>query len=348
MTEQEHGSVAMGDSSALQTVSTAELQEALRLLPIVMRNHLANRIISALNEQASIIASMKRTSLARRLSFEAALSRPAQEPVDGDLSLLPWPASGWAIDRVDELKTALEPFADVSDLIDVETEGFSDEDETNLMFADYLLKSYTIADFRKARSAISALYAAPQPTHGTSATERGIEARCATYEDILRVVCGHLELPQSESGPADDIHLYDRALEAMDEYTCKADADLAENTRLRFKAEAQVVQLRKALADMVPPKLTWKERDADGFLIHHQVGAINAARAALATSEGSGQGVEAALQRALDFIESLTADPLLLADDIEMSLSDVQSHARIELASIRKALSTPTPKEESK
>jgi len=66
------------------------------------------------------------------------------------------------------------------------------------------------------------------------------------------------------------------------------------------------------------------------------------------TSATAGQGVEAALQRALDFIESLTADPLLLADDIEMNLSDVQSHARIELASIRKALSTPTPKEESK
>lgn len=106
-----------------------------------------------------------------RIVEAATLSRPAQEPVDGDLSLLPWPASGWAIDRIDELKTALEPFADVSDLIDVETEGFSDDDETNLMFADYLLKSYTIADFRKARSAISALYAAPQPAHGTSATD---------------------------------------------------------------------------------------------------------------------------------------------------------------------------------
>ncbi|KQY22560.1 hypothetical protein ASD32_27050 [Rhizobium sp. Root483D2] len=51
--------------------------------------------------------------------------------------------------------------------------------------------------------------------------------------------------------------------------------------------QSQKDQLRKALADMVPPKLTWKERDADGFLVHHQVAAINAARAALAASEGS-------------------------------------------------------------
>ncbi len=41
-----------------------------------------------------------------------------------------------------------------------------------------------------------------------------------------------------------------------------------------------------------------------------------------------------ALQRALDFIKGLTADPLLMGDDIEMTLDDVQSHARIELDSI--------------
>ncbi|MDW9888894.1 hypothetical protein GOC28_08390 [Sinorhizobium meliloti] len=51
--------------------------------------------------------------------------------------------------------------------------------------------------------------------------------------------------------------------------------------------KSQRDQLRKALADMVPPKLTWKERDADGFLVHHQVAAINAARAALAATEAS-------------------------------------------------------------
>jgi hypothetical protein len=53
--------------------------------------------------------------------------------------------------------------------------------------------------------------------------------------------------------------------------------------------KSQREQLRKALTDMVPPKLTWKERDADGFLAHHQVGAINAARAALASTEGAGE-----------------------------------------------------------
>jgi len=78
----------------------------------------------------------------------------------------------------------------------------------------------------------------------------GSDDRCATYEDILRVVCGHLELPQSESGPADDVRLYDRALEAMDEYSKKADAELAKNTALRFKAEAQVFQLRKVVDEL--------------------------------------------------------------------------------------------------
>jgi len=49
--------------------------------------------------------------------------------------------------------------------------------------------------------------------------------------------------------------------------------------------QSQNDQLHKALADMVPPKLTWKERDADGFLVHHKVAAINAARAALSSRE---------------------------------------------------------------
>jgi hypothetical protein len=74
-----------------------------------------------------------------------------------------------------------------------------------------------------------------------------VTERCLNYEDILRVVCSHLELPQSESGPADDLHLYDRALEAADLYTKQADADLAENKRLRFAAEAAAERLAAAL-----------------------------------------------------------------------------------------------------
>lgn len=45
-------------------------------------------------------------------------------------------------------------------------------------------------------------------------------------------------------------------------------------------------ELLAALKDMLPPKLTWKKRDADGFLIHHQAAALNAARAAVAKAEG--------------------------------------------------------------
>lgn len=77
-----------------------------------------------------------------------------------------------------------------------------------------------------------------------------LNAKLAAYEGILRVVCGHLELPQSESGPADDVVLYDRALEAADEYTKKADADLAANRAARFKAEAEAERLRRALASI--------------------------------------------------------------------------------------------------
>lgn len=74
-----------------------------------------------------------------------------------------------------------------------------------------------------------------------------VTERCLNYEAILRVVCSHLELPQSESGPADDLHLYDRALDAADLYTRLADADLAENKRMRFAAEADLQKLLEAL-----------------------------------------------------------------------------------------------------
>lgn len=40
-------------------------------------------------------------------------------------------------------------------------------------------------------------------------------------------------------------------------------------------------------------------------------------------------------ERALNFIESLTAEPLLLPDDVEMTIGDVQEHARIELKSLQ-------------
>lgn len=80
--------------------------------------------------------------------------------------------------------------------------------------------------------------------------------RCVTYDEILRTVCHHLEIPHSESGPCDDVRVYDRALSAADEYTKKADADLAVNRKARFAAEAEVERLRVA-ADHIAPYLRW-------------------------------------------------------------------------------------------
>lgn len=87
----------------------------------------------------------------------------------------------------------------------------------------------------------------PSP-HARLTAPAELMAKLETYEEILRLVCHHLELPQSESGPADDIRVYDSALEAADEYTNKADADLALNRDKRFAAEAMVNRLTKALA----------------------------------------------------------------------------------------------------
>lgn len=50
------------------------------------------------------------------------------------------------------LKEALRAFADISDLVDAETEGFSDDDTFDLMFHDYLLDRLPLHDFRRARA----------------------------------------------------------------------------------------------------------------------------------------------------------------------------------------------------
>jgi hypothetical protein len=67
------------------------------------------------------------------------------------------------------------------------------------------------------------------------------------YEEILRTVCGHLELPQSESGPADDLTLYDRALESEDVMYRKTEAERVEHMNARYRAEAKCEAMAKAL-----------------------------------------------------------------------------------------------------
>lgn len=53
--------------------------------------------------------------------------------------------------QLDEALKALEPFADIADLIDCETEGMSETDELALHFHDYLMASWPVSLFRAAR-----------------------------------------------------------------------------------------------------------------------------------------------------------------------------------------------------
>lgn len=61
----------------LQFIDEKDLQEAIKLLPSVMRPSLSKVIISAIEEQRRIIAYFKRNSRARQLAFEAATAPPA-------------------------------------------------------------------------------------------------------------------------------------------------------------------------------------------------------------------------------------------------------------------------------
>lgn len=53
-----------------------------------------------------------------------------------------------------ELLKALEPFANVAELIEVDTEGFSETDIFDLTFNDYLFERFTLAQFQAARRAL--------------------------------------------------------------------------------------------------------------------------------------------------------------------------------------------------
>ena len=50
------------------------------------------------------------------------------------------------------LRVALEPFAEIADLVDSETEGVADNDEFQMHFHDYLMASWKLSMFRRARA----------------------------------------------------------------------------------------------------------------------------------------------------------------------------------------------------
>lgn len=74
------------------------------------------------------------------------------------------------------------------------------------------------------------------------------QAREARADDILRTVCGHLGLPQSESGPADDVTLYDRALENLDTELKATEREKVTHRTARYQAEAREARAVEALS----------------------------------------------------------------------------------------------------
>lgn len=71
----------------------------------------------------------------------------------------------------------------------------------------------------------------------------------AIYADCLRVVCTHLELPQSESGPCDDSFRYDRALDALRRELEHQSAMHEHYQKAYFQTRARLEMLEKLLRD---------------------------------------------------------------------------------------------------
>jgi hypothetical protein len=107
---------------------------------------------------------------------------------------------------------------------------------------------------------------------------RKSEAERDTYEEILRLVCRHLELPQSESGPADDLRLYDKALEQADVVYRQTEAERVEHKNARYKAEAKLAGAVKVMERIASPSQTtnllWWQQEARSFLASMQGGEL--------------------------------------------------------------------------
>lgn len=57
--------------------------------------------------------------------------------------------------RIQALEKALKPFSSVGELLDLETEGFSDEDDLGLITEEgHLMDRFSVGEFRAARAAL--------------------------------------------------------------------------------------------------------------------------------------------------------------------------------------------------
>lgn len=121
--------------------------------------------------------------------------------------------------------------------------------------------------------------------------EAELRARLERYDDCLRTVCHHLELPQSDSGPCDDPSRYDRALEGLLADLAKTEAERKLAADRRFRAEAALqpfADAAKGLSDFWDDARRAATIAWDGIKVEHfrkarQALAVNAP-AALAVS----------------------------------------------------------------
>jgi len=95
---------------------------------------------------------------------------------------------------------------------------------------------------------------------------RSSQAEKDSYEECLRAVCSQLELPQSESGPADDPRLYEKAIESLDVNLKLAEQAVLEQKRSRFAAEAELhrIKLTGSITNCAELRLDWNEYEREG------------------------------------------------------------------------------------
>lgn len=72
-----------------------------------------------------------------------------------------------------------------------------------------------------------------------------VSAERDQYHDLLMSICAMLELPRSESGPCDDVNAYERVVEGLKSDLANTEAERAEHSTARYKAEADLATMTK-------------------------------------------------------------------------------------------------------
>ena len=138
------------DRSQAEELLAAERAEKERLAALLHDNGTPR--FNAVCERAEKAEADNAAQAARIKELSEALDK--QRELDNESTLHHYNRAKALEAKLAAAEKALEPFADIADLIDAETEGMAETDELILLFHDYEFAKWPVSFFRKARAVL--------------------------------------------------------------------------------------------------------------------------------------------------------------------------------------------------